>query len=468
MKYLTPNGLYSTLECYTGSNAYPMHMPGHKRNCGMLGDGLPYGIDITEIDGFDDLHQASGILRRASEKAAKLYGSEHAYMIVNGSTCGILSAVSSVVHRGDTVIAARNCHKSVYNACALSELDVRFVYPPMTPLGVCGSISPESVRAALEDCMNAKAVIITSPTYEGVVSDIETIAQICHEKGAVLIVDSAHGAHLPFCTFGKRGEPISSGADIVITSLHKTLPSLTQTAAAFVNGELVSFERFERCLGIFETSSPSYILMSSMDACFDFLANSKREFASYESLLSWFSKETKKLKKLRVLCHGGDTPQDNGFYSFDKGKIVISTSGTNITGVELQRRLREEYMIELEMAYPTYALAMTSVCDTREGFERLASALLETDNDITQVKRPAAFPSLPKPMRLRLTNSELDNLPDTVITREQASSGRFISRKYVYAYPPGIPIVAPGEIIGVFEYDYIELLKKSGVKVVGI
>lgn len=465
MKDLKSGGLYHALDNYSKTDAYPFHMPGHKRNTAALGQALPYNIDITEINGFDDLHKPTGIIKDACDKAAALYGSESAYLLVNGSTCGILAAVTSVVHRGDTVIAARNCHKSVYNACALSELDVRFIYPPMTPCGVCGSISPASVQAALEDCLRAKAVIITSPTYEGVISDIETIARICHDKGAVLIVDNAHGAHLPFVTFGKAGDPIKSGADIVISSLHKTLPSLTQTAAAFVNGERVDRAKFERALGIFETSSPSYILMASMDMCFDYIKRGKRDFAAYETALSEFSSKMKKLEKLTVICCGRDKLKDRGFFSFDRGKIVITTTGTSITGVELVEKLRSEYSLELEMAYPYYAVAMTSVCDTPEGLRRLAEALLAADKEIASSKNTAAYPSLPKPMRLRMTNAELENLPDLEPTREQAASGRFISRSYIYAYPPGIPIVAPGEVIGVFEYEYIELLKKSGVRV---
>ncbi len=441
-------------------------MPGHKRNTGLLGKAMPFNIDITEINGFDDLHNADGILKKVSEKAQALYNSDRSFILVNGSTCGILAAITSVVHRGSTVIAARNCHKSVYNACALSELDVRFVYPPVTKSGVCGSISPESIRCALEECSDPKAVIITSPTYEGVISDVETIARICHERNAVLIVDNAHGAHLPFCTFGKKGDPISSGADIVVSSLHKTLPALTQTSVAHVMGDRADPERFAKYLSVFETSSPSYVLMASIDACLDFTKSCKKQFAYYENELSEFSKKMSKLEKLKILCAGNDTIEKNGFYSFDRGKIVIETDGTTLSGVELSEILRDEYSLELEMAYPNYALAMTSVCDTADGMKRLADALLEIDKKVTRSKGKQAFPSLPKPMRIRMTNAEIDMLPDLELTREQAASGRYISHKYIYAYPPGVPIAAPGEIIGMFEYEYIEMLKKSGVNIV--
>ena len=458
--------LYAALEEYSRTGAYPFHMPGHKRTSWWTDARLPYGIDITEITGFDDLHHPCGIIRGCMERAAALYGSESSYILVNGSTCGILAAVSSVVHRGDSVIAARNCHKAVYNACALSELNVRYIYPDADPVGVCKSITPESVCAALSECPSAKAVIVTSPTYEGVISDIKGIAAVCRSCGAALIVDAAHGAHLPFCTFGEIGDPVRGGADIVIESLHKTLPALTQTAVAHINGGLVSRERFEKYLGVFETSSPSYVLLASVGECLAFLENRGSAFEEYEKRLGEFSERIGGLRSLRVLCHGGDG--GHGFFSFDKGKLVISTARAGITGVELARRLRGEYSLELEMSYPTYALAMTSVCDGEDAFVRLADALLEIDKTLAP-SEPIPFPpQLPRPKCVRMTNAELDALPDTELTRSIAAKGRYISRRCIYAYPPGIPVVLPGEIIGAEEFDYIEALKRSGVRVEGV
>lgn len=463
LKKTSMHELYSSLKEYSEHGNYPFHMPGHKRNTKMLGSDLPYDIDITEIDGFDNLHSANGILKKAAEKAERVFHSDHAYMLINGSTCGILAAISCAANRGELVIAARNCHKSVYNACFLSELDIRFVYPPTDNNGICGSVSAESVSAAIDENPNASAVIITSPTYEGVISDIRSIAEVCHKRKIPLIVDAAHGAHLPYCTFGQAYDPVSCGADIVITSLHKTLPSLTQTAAAFVNGDLIRTERFEKYLGIFETSSPSYVLMASIDRCFEFLLKSESAFARYEQKLCEFSENVKRLQRLKVLCHGGDDADDYGFFAFDKGKIIILTGDTNISGVELMRRLRTEYSLELEMAYPTYALAMTSVCDDPSGLERLARALADIDKTLCAAPSTDIFPPLPEPMKIAMTSAELEALPDLKLTRSIAQRGTYISRRCIYAYPPGIPIVIPGEIIGAAEYEYIERLKSCGV-----
>ena len=433
------NDLYNALKAYSQTDAYPLHMPGHKRNTDLLGVSLPFAIDITEIDGFDNLHSADGILKAAAQKAEKLFHSEHSYMLINGSTCGILAAIYSTAKYNNTIIIARNCHKSVYNACLLNHLEISFIFTEQDEKsGICSSVTPENVKEAIEACPNAAAVVITSPTYEGVISDIKSIAEIAHQYKIPLIVDNAHGAHQRFCSFCK-GEPVSSGADIVISSLHKTLPSLTQTAVAHVNGDIVSHRKFENALSIFETSSPSYVLMSSIDRCFDFLSESRELFEQYENMLRLFSEKMKKLNHLKILCHGSDTLSEHSFYSFDFGKIVICTSGTNLSGAELMNILREKYHLELEMSYPFYAVAMTSVCDTDEGIERLAAALLEIDKRTKFDKTKVPVIKIPKPEKSELSIHEALELSDADAKRMK------ISNSFKYAYPPGVPIVIPGE-----------------------
>ena len=275
-------GLLERLTEYAGSDAYPFHMPGHKRR--EIPDGIPggfpdpYGIDITEIDGFDNLHHAEGILKDAMDEAAAIYGADRSWYLVNGSTCGILSAVFATTENGGRILTARNCHKAVYHAICLNRLEAEYLYPEeITEFGINGGIRAEDVRKALEkDAMRCagnsgdvrgkitkiQAVLITSPTYEGVVSDIRAIADAAHEYGIPLIVDEAHGAHLEYAvqchSFPKSA--LEYGADIVIQSLHKTLPCFTQTAILHVKGKLVDQDRVSRYLSMFQTSSPSYLL----------------------------------------------------------------------------------------------------------------------------------------------------------------------------------------------------------------
>lgn len=257
--------LYKNLIEYSNSDYYPFHMPGHKRN---IEDGVsPFSYDITEIDGFDNLHNPQGILKIAMEEAADFYGTDKTYYLVNGSTCGLLSAICGVTSRGDKILVARNCHKAVYNAIYLNELTPVYINPEYIEMyGINGGISPEAVQYGLAENPDIKAVIITSPTYEGVVSDVQRIAEIVHKKGIPLIVDEAHGAHFGLHKCFPQSA-VKLGADIVIQSVHKTLPSLTQTALLHIRSDIVNVSEVERFLHIYQSSSPSYVLMSSIDEC---------------------------------------------------------------------------------------------------------------------------------------------------------------------------------------------------------
>ena len=371
--------LYDKLKEYSASGVYPMHMPGHKRNTGLLLPGLPYEIDISEISGFDFLHDPQGVLRETAEIAAGLYASDKAFPLINGSTVGILAAIGAHAGRGDKVLVARGCHISVHNAIELFGLEPVFIVPEIDEAtGIACSVDPAVIEAALDSNADIRLVVITSPTYEGVISDVAAIADISHSRGVPLFVDSAHGAHLGFSK-GFPDSAVHSGADITVVSLHKTLPALTQCSLLLVCGERADLGELSRLLSVLQTSSPSYVLMASIDRCLRLLLSDKdRLFFEYESCLERFSREVGALKKLSVLCKGKDIRHPD-FFAFDPGKIVIVTRDSNISGFELMSIMREEYKIELEMARPDYAVAMTSVCDTPEGVSRLAQALIAVD-----------------------------------------------------------------------------------------
>ena len=195
----TESDLYTCLKLYGDGDIYPFHMPGHKRNPEFLDFGKTVQMDITEIEGFDNMHHARGIIDRAQRRAAGLYGADETWFLVNGSSCGLISAILGSCQRGGRILVARNCHKSVYNAIEMGNLTPVYLYPKLvTSIQICGSIQPAQVRAALEAYPDIEAVLITSPTYEGVVSDVAAIAKIVHEKRIPLIVDEAHGAHFGF------------------------------------------------------------------------------------------------------------------------------------------------------------------------------------------------------------------------------------------------------------------------------
>ena len=418
-----------------------MHMPGHKRNTALLGDDLPYSVDVTEIDGADDLHdpEDGGIIGSLCEKYAELYRAKSAHPLVNGSTCGILAAIHAVTKRGDRVIVARNCHKSVWHAIEIGGLIPHCILPPITPEhGICGAITAESVEKAFKEAQGAVALILTSPTYEGVISDVSAIASVCRKHSAALIVDAAHGAHLGF---SEHFPDFPRGADIAVTSLHKTLPSLTQTALGLVFNEKYS-ARFARYLGIFETSSPSYILMNSIAKCADILADGKMLFDNYRALLDEFYASTKPERLSLIVTD-------------DVGKISISTRGTTFNGSSLAAALRERFRIEPEMVHSDYLLCMTSICDTRENLAALSRAIMELDTEAEICEEnplPSFITSLP-PVEIPLceaVNADLSEQSD-------------ISDAYVWVYPPGIPLLLPGEKVTEEIKNHLEMLKNSGI-----
>lgn len=446
--------MYQQLISYGESDVYPFHMPGHKRRA--LPFPNPYTIDITEIDGFDNLHHAGGLIREAEERAAKLYGADRSYYLVNGSTCGLLAAICAAARRGDKVLAARNCHKAVYHAVSMQGLSVEFLYPAITRGDLQGQITAAQVEEALTKHPDIAVVILTSPTYEGIVSDVAAIAACCHAHGAALIVDEAHGAHFGFGA-GFPENAVRLGADAVIMSLHKTLPSFTQTALLHCNGGRIDPGRVARYLGVYETSSPSYLFMAGMDACIDLIREQGAElFAQYRRRLDAFYRDTADLTQLHVMRREDLCKEEA--YDWDDSKLMIY-AGT-MGGEALHQELLGHYHLQMEMVSADYVLGMTSLMDTDEGMRRLVTALHEideknrcmaalrgTDEENRRLDAPeAGFTARmyrENPRRMQIYQA-LD-LPYREVPFDEAVGK--MAADYVYLYPPGIPLIVPGEII---------------------
>lgn len=434
--------LYDKLKKYSKSGVYPFHMPGHKRNP-MLCDGImPYGIDLTEIDGFDNLHNAEGCILEVQNLAERLYNVKKAFLLVNGATGGILSAVRAMTNRGDKVLVARNSHKSVYNALEICGLEPEYIVPEVDDeFGINCSITPLQVEKAIVENPNTKLLIITSPTYEGVVSDIKEICRIAHLHNVMVLVDEAHGAHFPFSK-SFPSEAVASGADAAVASLHKTLPSLTQTALLLTSNESLINSLAEN-LAIFETSSPSYIFMSAIEKCLEFCENASA-FDEYIKRLNSFNEKCKSLKKIKVLCYGNDEVKNHRFFDFDISKITVSVMGLDINGTQLAEILRNDFKIEPEMVCSDYVLLISTVCDTDEGFARLINALQIIDSKCSVKELNACRYSITMP-KIAVKPCECSGKDGEFCLLEHSIDK--ISLEYVWAYPPGIPIIAKGEII---------------------
>lgn len=455
--------LYDRLHQYSNSDYYGFHMPGHKRNAERFGSGLPYGIDITEIEGFDDLHHPDGILKKAQEEASRVYGAGETRFLVNGSTAGILSAILGCTRKGDQVLVGRNCHKSVYHAIYMNELEPVYLYPGFRPdIQLNTEISVSAVKAALNEHSRVKAVILVSPTYDGVVSDIRGIAGEVHKRGIPLIVDEAHGAHFGFHPYFPESA-LRQGADVVIHSLHKTLPALTQTALLHVEGDLADRERIFRYLDMLQSSSPSYVLMAGIDRCIHLLGEKREElFAPYVEGLEKLRQRLAHLEKISL----AETEH------YDRSKLVLSVAGADMTGRELYLRLLETYHLQLEMAAGSYALAMTSVGDTEEGFRRLGDALEEIDRSVGE--RPAGAAgftgALPKNETV-LTSARMEELSwekESVRKLPLEECAGHVSTEYAYLYPPGIPVIVPGERISRESVEMLLTSRSQGFSLEGM
>lgn len=456
--------LYERLKNYGESDHYGFHMPGHKRQTGIPGMEKLYQIDITEIEGFDDLHHPRGILKEAQERAARVFQAEETHFLINGSTVGILSALAGVTRRGDTVLVARNCHKSVYHAIYMKELKPVYLYPGFDQeTGLNTQISPEDVRRALEADPTIRVVVIVSPTYEGIVSDVEKIGEETHARGIPLIVDEAHGAHFGFHPYFP-GNSNTKGADLVVQSLHKTLPSLTQTALLHMNGSYVNRREVRRYLDMLQTSSPSYVLMASIDDCVCRLEEKGDGlWEPYVERLKWLRGELEKLKALELIRLPGQEPS----------KLVISTRKTSMTGRQLQELLLERYHLELEMAAGSYALAMTSPGDTREGMERLARALMDVDEMaglMYNADKSCGEFQYPCLEQVCTSAGMADRRRDGALGERvpwEESEG-MVSFEYAYLYPPGIPLIVPGERINGEAVEILCRYREMGFAIEGL
>lgn len=483
--------LLERLSTYAASDAYPFHMPGHKRQVkmGITSVPNPFSVDITEINGFDNLHHAEDILKESMNSAAAVYGADRSWYLVNGSTCGILAAIAAAVKPGEKILMARNSHKSAYHAVVLNQLEPVYLYPEEVPeFQIPGGIEPEQVERALLEHPEIRVVFVTSPTYEGIVSDIQGIAATAHRHGAALIVDEAHGAHLPFGDGNYFPDgALQEGADLVIQSLHKTLPSLTQTAILHLKSQILDAKKVEQYLSVYQSSSPSYILIASMENCVRYMAEKGAgEMARYGARLRELREKLAKLKHFRLLKE--EICGAAGVYGYDPSKLVLFPDF--MTGTRLAEVLRTEYHLEAEMSSGRYVLLMTSFMDTEEGFSRLERALLELDARVEKLEAESvglkdAKQGRQEPFSGAQSNqkpnqeNDSENYPqqmclpwqawhgDGMLVPLEEAEGR-AARTCVTIYPPGVPMLMPGERIGTREIARIREDWKLGLTVEGV
>ena len=459
--YGNNRSLYNELVSLSDSDYYPFHMPGHKRQ--MIADISPYAIDITEINGFDNLQHPRGLIKNIENHLSKIYNCQNAYILVNGSTAGNLSAIYAALKPGEHILIARNCHKSVYHGSEIRRLVTEYIFPKVDELGIPQGIDPSDVKSALNKYGDIKAFIMTSPTYEGINSNIKEIADICHQHDTMLIVDAAHGAHLGILPgFGKN--PVELGADAVVVSLHKTLPMFTMSAALLIpESSRIDKNKLETGIRIFQTSSPSYIIMSGIDAGLRFLDDQgEKRAAVLLDRIEAFDKAMKRLKVLGVYKNKTKEPS----------KMVLFSKVSHYNGTDLMTELREKYHLEMEMAVGQYTIAMTTIMDIEEGFYRLEKALLEIDERLSEEEKSVLYQkniavnrsviSVKKKFEI-YEAADMDKEVETLENCEDKIAGTEIC-----VYPPGIPQIQPGEVISKEIIEYLKICIKNGLETEGI
>lgn len=444
------------------------HMPGHK------GSGIykRFGyevflenlidFDITEITGADNLFQAEGIIKETEEGYARIYDVNKSYLLINGSSGGILASILATVQKGKKIIMARNCHKSVFNALLLADIQPLYVYPEIIEeYGISGEITVDEIKRLLSENTEVEAVILPSPNYYGICSDIDTIAKVVHNYNKILIVDQAHGAHLRlFENYGIKGLPKSaeaSGADIIINSTHKTLASMTQSAVLNLKSDRVDRDMLEDKLQCVQSSSPSYLLMLSLDINRKIIENYGFQLIKeWLNNLDYFYNEANSIHGLNIM---------HNIENLDHTKINLDMSEIGISGGELEQLLLKENIF-IELTTGNIAMCMTGIGNKRNDFTKLLNVLQNISHTYnkkdlkvnktaftneTHPKQPKFYEIPKKKRRVQLTKAE-----------------GLICAASIIPYPPGIPLICPGEKIEADAITYIKTLRDYGHKVIGI
>ena len=455
------NYIVDKLEQLRDEDIISFHVPGHKM--GKIFDKLGYNnilekiytLDTTEIEGTDNLHNAKEVIKQSQERASRVFNSDKTIYLVNGSTCGIQAAIMSTCPPKSKIIVNRDCHQSVINSCILGDITPVYIDSEICrETNILKGINYSKAKEIIDNNLDAKAIILTYPTYYGETYNLRDICNYAHYKDMIVIVDEAHGAHLELSDRLPKSA-INLGADIVIQSTHKTLPSFTQSSMVHIKGNRVDYNKLLSILRIIESSSPSYLFMSSLELAVDIYEKHGKELM--ESLLNNIDKFKDKFK----------SNHDVYIYNeMDKTKIFISLKNIGMTGYELDEILRSEYKMQCELSNHYGVLLICTIGNEEEDFICLETALKDILNkyknkgSIEDTDYPVSIP------KMKLTPREAF-YKEKKRVKLKDSIGK-ISGEYIIPYPPGISLISPGEIISEEIITYIHQGIKNGMIVSGI
>ncbi len=459
--------IHEALEKFRKKRVVPFDVPGHKRGRGnkelkdFLGETC-VGIDVNSMKPLDNLCHPVSVIKEAEQLAAEAFGAAHAFLMVGGTTSAVQSMVLAVCKRGDKIILPRNVHRSVINALVLCGAVPVYVNPDVDQrLGIALGMKVSQVEEAIKENPDAVAIFVNNPTYYGICSDIRSIVKLAHDNDMYVLADEAHGTHF---YFGENLpiDAISAGADMAAVSMHKSGGSLTQSSILLIGKEM--HEGYVRqIINLTQTTSASYLLLSSLDISRRNLAlRGKEIFAQVMDLAEYARKEISNIGG--YYAYSSDMINHDSIYDFDKTKLSIYTLDIGLAGIEVYDKLRDEYDIQIEFGDMGNILAYLSIGDRKQDIERLASSLAEIKRLNSRGKEGL--------MPHEYISPELAVSPQAAFYADkeqldlQETSGRICS-EFLMCYPPGIPILAPGEMITDRILDYIIYAKEKGCSITG-
>ncbi|MCF8010149.1 MAG: decarboxylase [Clostridiales bacterium] len=457
--------LYEKTLKYSKKNIFQFNIPGHNRGTGLptqfqlMGSEL-LKMDFTEIPGLDDLHNPGGVIASAQKLTASLYGAKESYFLVNGTSCGLQALIMSLAREEEHILIPRNAHRAVVSGLILSGARPVFLYPNIMPFfNFPAGINLNELKKKLRDYPDCKAALLVHPTYYGTVSDLNRLVNKIHAAGLPAIIDEAHGTHLYFNRNFPPGA-LTCGADAVVQSVHKTGGSLTQSSWLHLKGERVNSNRVKNTLNLLQTTSPSYILMSSLDAAREQLENSGHKIMDRVFEYSCYArKAVSKIEGLTVLNKGF---LQRAAWGLDSSRIVISVKGIGLTGYQAKNILSEHYKIEIEMADFNNIIAIIGPGTAKEDIDVLAAALHDLAYNAYQNKECSLLDISPPPIPpMRAVPRRAWMSESFPVILDEASG--LVSAEMVCVYPPGIPVLYPGEEITEEIKDYLVDVRKLGL-----
>ncbi len=459
--------IYEALEAFKQMRVVPFDVPGHKRGRGsreltdFLGERC-LTVDVNSMKPLDNLCHPVGVIREAERLAANAFGAAHAFFMVGGTTSSVQAMMLSACKPGEKIILPRNVHRSVINALILSGAIPVYVNPQTDKrLGIALGMSVTDVERAIQDHPEAKAILVNNPTYYGICSDLKTITELAHAHGMLMLVDEAHGTHF---YFGER-LPVSAmavGADFSSVSMHKSGGSLTQSSLLLC-GAKVNANYVRQVINLTQTTSGSYLLLSSLDISRRNLARSGKDiFAKVGRLSAYARDEINQIGD--YYAYAGELINGDSVYAFDHTKLSVNTLELGLAGIEVYDLLRDEYDIQIEFGDIGNILAYVSVGDDDKNIERLIGALAEIRRRYKKDKTGMLEQEYIDPLVVLSPRDAFYAASRSVALEDSAG---YICSEYVMAYPPGIPILAPGERVTTQIIEYIRYAKAKGCLLIG-